>query len=86
MPFINCFLIVCSDIDSDVKSVKDFDADLLYKACTAYLRIIDETKAEPFADTLPRGMSARVNTCSNMAGVIKVNISILPSCRHAKQS
>eukprot|EP01112_Ceratiomyxa_fruticulosa_P008695 TRINITY_DN2252_c0_g1_i1.p1 TRINITY_DN2252_c0_g1~~TRINITY_DN2252_c0_g1_i1.p1 ORF type:complete len:627 (-),score=155.13 TRINITY_DN2252_c0_g1_i1:559-2439(-) len=58
-------------IEEGVVTLAQFEPELVYKACLCYLRLIDEAKAEPFPEGLPRGMSSRVNTASNLTTVIK---------------
>ncbi|EFA84683.1 hypothetical protein PPL_01675 [Heterostelium album PN500] len=55
----------------DEITIKDFDAEIVYKACLAYLRVINEAKVANLTATIPKNMSARVNSCSVLAATIR---------------
>eukprot|EP01113_Clastostelium_recurvatum_P012785 TRINITY_DN16665_c0_g1_i2.p1 TRINITY_DN16665_c0_g1~~TRINITY_DN16665_c0_g1_i2.p1 ORF type:complete len:624 (-),score=205.72 TRINITY_DN16665_c0_g1_i2:48-1919(-) len=58
-------------IEDGITTLAQFEPDVVYKACLCYVRLIDESKAEPFSESFPRGMSSRVNVATNMAAAIK---------------
>eukprot|EP01027_Heterolobosea_sp_BB2_P015210 GEZU01021782.1.p1 GENE.GEZU01021782.1~~GEZU01021782.1.p1 ORF type:complete len:618 (-),score=191.63 GEZU01021782.1:14-1831(-) len=61
-------------IDDSVRSVAQFDTNLLFQTCVACVRTIDQaaggTATNDLPDDLPREMSARYRTCSNLANII----------------
>jgi len=58
-------------IDDDIKSLGQFDTDLVYTSIIYYIRRIDETKASGLSENLPGNMSGKVNTCTKTVAVIK---------------
>ena len=74
---MNYFNTFCySGLDDDVKGLADFKAEQVYQACLVCLKEIANVNdaASPvnsLSSVLPRGMSAKVNTTSELATIIK---------------
>eukprot|EP01133_Synstelium_polycarpum_P003885 gene3885-4493_t len=62
--------VIYSEIDENI-TVKEFDADIVYRCCIAYLRVIAENKVANLTASIPKNMSARVNACSVLAATIR---------------
>ncbi|KYQ90649.1 hypothetical protein DLAC_09283 [Tieghemostelium lacteum] len=59
------------ELNENITGVKDFDCDMTYEFIISYLRLINENKINNLPTTLPKNMSARVNTCSLLSNIIK---------------
>src|SRR5690606_9155211 len=60
-----------SESNDSVKSVKDLKAEDFYQASLLIVKQIDAKRTEIFTQTLPKGMSAKVNTASDLANLVK---------------
>ncbi|GAM23567.1 hypothetical protein SAMD00019534_067420 [Acytostelium subglobosum LB1] len=58
------------DLAKDI-TIKEFDADTVYKGVLAYLKLINAEKVANLSSSIPKNMSARVNSCSILANTIK---------------
>ncbi|EGC29584.1 hypothetical protein DICPUDRAFT_158810 [Dictyostelium purpureum] len=67
-------LITLKDLGCEIEeneTIKDFDSEMVYKCILSYLKVINENKVQNLTSTLPKNMSARVNSCSLIANIIK---------------
>jgi len=60
-----------SNIEDDVKSIKQLKSASVYEAVVKSLAVIEETGTQKFPATLPQNLSASVNICSELANLIK---------------
>ena len=58
-----------SDIDEDVRSIRQFSSEMVLQAVLLSLQVIEPNKEHP--SSLPRNMSARVSVCADIAQNIK---------------
>eukprot|EP01114_Cavostelium_apophysatum_P018895 TRINITY_DN5939_c1_g1_i1.p1 TRINITY_DN5939_c1_g1~~TRINITY_DN5939_c1_g1_i1.p1 ORF type:complete len:574 (+),score=233.64 TRINITY_DN5939_c1_g1_i1:140-1861(+) len=57
--------------DEDISGVAQLKGEHVYASAIACLSLVDPKKAEIFPKSMPRGMSVKVNICSDVANAIK---------------
>lgn len=66
----NCNLLPFSDLEDDIRTVNEFDSQMLFQAVVRCLGIIAPEKEIP--TQLGKGMSGRVSACAKVAQSVKV--------------
>jgi len=59
------------EIDDDIRTIKQFNPNLVYQAVVLSLVAVNESYEGRFPPSLPPNMSARVNLCSELVSAVK---------------
>jgi len=59
------------EIDDDIRTIKQFNPNLVYQAIVFSLVAVNESYEGRFPSSLPPNMSTRVNLCSELVGAVK---------------
>ena len=72
---VGAFVYFCSDIDEDVRSLKQFSTDLVVEATARCLRAVDSSLDVQYR--LPPSMAAQFRVGTSLATAVQVGLSLI---------
>jgi len=72
---VGVFVYFCSDIDEDVRSLKQFSTDLVVEATARCLRTVDSSLDVQYR--LPPSMAAQFRVGTSLATAVQVGLSLI---------